>query len=267
MHMQPKRASATTPRLPLKRRNDILELVRTNGHVNVTEMSAFFDASHDTIRRDLDALAAQGHLRRTHGGAVSLEHENLMNVPVMDRQLVNVPAKTRIAKKVATWIADGERLFINGGTTTLFVAKALIPRARLTVLTNNLLVPAVIPEDSHWDVYVLGGRYHAGSQVTTKTDGFNTIVPVKTDTAIIGIGGVSAASGFTVSLFEDAAVIQQMLYSAKRLVFVADASKFGREHLVPIAINDKPAMLVTDSQPDKNVKDWLKGYSVELIVV
>ncbi len=265
--MQPKRAGATTPRLPLKRRNDILELVRTNGHVNVTEMTEFFDASHDTIRRDLDALAAEGHLRRTHGGAVSLEHENSLNVPVLDRRLVNVPAKTRIADKVAALIADGERLFINGGTTTLFVARALTPRARLTVLTNNLLVPAVIPEDSHWDLHVLGGRYHAGSQVTTKTDGFNTFVPVKTDTAVIGVGGVTAAAGFTVSLFEDAAIIQQMLYSAKRLIFVADASKFGREHLVPIATSDKPALLVTDGQPDEHVRDWLNSHSVELIVV
>ena len=265
--MQPKRASAITPRLPLKRRNDILQLVRTNGHVNVTEMSAFFEASHDTIRRDLDALAAQGHLRRTHGGAVSLEHENALNVPVIDRRLVNVASKTRIAQQTAGLISDGERLFINGGTTTLFVAKALTSRARLTVLTNNLLVPSVIPEDNNWDLYVLGGRYHAGSQVTTKTDGFNTLVPVTTDTAVVGIGGVSAESGFTVSLFEDAAAIEQMLYSAKRLIVVADASKFGKEHLVPIATNGKPTILVTDKTPDEDVMSWLQSNSVELIVV
>ncbi len=261
-----KRASAT-PRLPLKRRNDILQLVRTNGHVNVTELSEFFDASHDTIRRDLDALAAQGHLRRTHGGAVSPEHENSLHVPIMDRRFINVRSKTRIASKAAALISDGERLFINGGTTTLFVAKALTSRSRLTVLTNNLLVPAVIPENTHWDLYVLGGRYHAGSQVTTKTDGFNTLVPVTTDTAVIGIGGISAECGFTVSLFEDAAVIEQMLHSAKRLIIVADVSKFGKTHLVPIATSSKPAILVTDKKPDESILGWLESNSVELIVV
>ncbi len=263
----PLKKASVTPRLPLKRRNDILQLVRTNGHVNVAEMSEFFDASHDTIRRDLDTLATEGHLRRTHGGAVSLEHENSLHVPIMDRRFVNVPSKTRIAKQAAALISNGERLFINGGTTTLYVAKALTSRSRLTVLTNNLLVPAIIPEDTHWDLYVLGGRYHAGSQVTTKTDGFNTLVPVTTDTAVIGIGGVSAESGITVSLFEDAAAIEQMLCSAKRLIIVADSSKFGKEHLVQIATNGKRTILVTDDEPDASILGWLTSNSVELMVV
>lgn len=263
----PLKKATAAPRLPLKRRNDILRLVRTNGHVNVTELSQFFDASHDTIRRDLDALADQGHLRRTHGGAVSREHENSLNVPIMDRRLVNVSSKARIANQAAALISDGERLFINGGTTTLYVAKALTSRSKLIVLTNNLLIPGVIPEDTRWDLYVLGGRYHAGSQVTTKTDGFNTLVPVTTDTAVIGIGGVSAESGITVSLFEDAAAIEQMLYSAKRLIIVADSSKFGKEHLVPIATDRRPATLVTDKKPDESILGWLESNAVELIVV
>lgn len=264
--MHVKKGSAT-PRLPLKRRNDIVHMVRTNGHVSVTELSKFFDASNDTIRRDLDALAAQGHLRRAHGGAVSPEHEDSLHVPIMDRRFVNVPSKTRIAKQAAALVSNGERLFINGGTTTLYVAQALTSHSRLTVLTNNLLVPSIIPEDSNWDLYVLGGRYHAGAQVTTKTDGFNTLVPVTTDTAIIGIGGISAESGITVSLFEDAAAIDQMLGSAKRLIIVADASKFAVEHLVPIATNGKRVILVTDEKPDTSILGWLNSNSIELMVV
>ena len=244
-----------------------MRLIEANGHANVTELSALFDASHDTIRRDLDALAAQGKLRRTHGGAVSQERENSLNVPLMERQFTNVPAKERIARQAAAMISDGERLFINGGTTTLYVAKALTARTRLTLLTNNLLLPTAIPEDCRWDLYVLGGRYHAGSQVTTKTDGFDILLPVTTDTAILGIGGISARSGFSVSLFEDAAAIEQMLASAHRLLIVADASKFGKEHLVPIATNAKQTTLITDAQPNQDIIAWLNKNSIELIVV
>lgn len=260
------REARATPRLPQRRRNDILSLVEKNGHVNVSELTDMFRASDDTIRRDLDALAAQGKLKRAHGGAVSLEWENTDHKPIGDRQFANVPAKTRIARQVADLISTGERLFINGGTTTLCVAKELVSLSRLTILTNNLLVPAVMEEGTSWDLYVLGGRYHAGSQVTTKTEGLDFMTAVTTDTAIIGIGGVSVESGFTVSLFEDAAAIEQMITRARRLIVVADSSKFGKDHLVPVATRGRETILVTDEMPEAGLSEWLATNSIELLV-
>ena len=262
----PQRKASVPARLPLRRRSDILSLVEQNGQASVTELSRLFSASDDTIRRDLDALAAEGKLKRAHGGAVSLEDENPDHIPIVDRYQANVTAKDRIARRAAALIGDGETLFINGGTTTLGVAKALVSKPRLTVLTNNLLVPAIVDETVTWDLYVLGGRYHAGSQVTTRTEGFSLLTSVTTDTAIIGVGGVSPASGFTVSLFEDAAVIAPMASRAGRVVIVADKSKFDRDNLVPISVLDKPSILLTDEQPRDDIVHWLANNAIELIV-
>ena len=263
--MPPRKAPAA-PRLPVRRRNDILALIQRDGHVNVSELSEIFSASDDTIRRDLDALAAQGKLRRAHGGAVSLESTPDADEPTISRRLVNVPAKTRIARRTSELISDGERLFINGGTTTLCVAEALSTRSRLTVLTNNLLIPAAIDESTRWDLYVLGGRVHAGSQVTTKTEGLSFPTSATADTAVIGIGGLAPSSGFTVSLFEDAAAIEQMLKGSRRLIIVADSSKFEKINLVPIHTGSHETTLVTDRQPGEGLMEWLEENEVELIV-
>ncbi len=262
----PQRRANAPARLPLGRRSDILSLVKQNGQASVAELSRMFSASDDTIRRDLDALAAQGKLKRAHGGAISLSDENQEHEPIVDRYQANVKAKDRIARRAATLVGDGETLFINGGTTTLGVAKELASKSRLTVLTNNLLIPALVDETVTWDLYVLGGRYHSGSQVTTRTEGFSLLTTVTTDTAIIGVGGVSPDSGFTVSLFEDAAAIGPMVSRATRLIIVADSSKFGRDNLVPISVQDKPTFLLTDSHPGDDITDWLLTNSIELIV-
>ncbi len=262
----PQRSAPAAPRLPVRRRNDILALVQRDGHVNVSELSKMLGASDDTIRRDLDALAAQGKLRRAHGGAVSLDMPQQTDEPTGRRRLVNIAAKTRIARRTSELIADGERLFINGGTTTLCVAEALSSRSRLTVLTNNLLIPAAVDENTRWDLYVLGGRVHAGSQVTTKTEGLSFPTSATADTAVIGIGGLAPASGFTVSLFEDAAAIEQMLKGSRRLVVVADSSKFEKVNLVPIQTSGHETTLVTDERPRESLLTWLDDNGIKLTV-
>ena len=262
----PQRRANAPARLPLGRRSDILSLIEQNGQASVAELSQMFSASDDTIRRDLDALAAQGKLKRAHGGAISLSDESLQHEPIVNRYQANVRAKDRIARRAAALVGDGETLFINGGTTTLGVAKELASKPRLTVLTNNLLIPALVDKTVTWDLYVMGGRYHAGSQVTTRTEGFSLLTTVTTDTAIIGVGGVSPDSGFTVSLFEDAAAIRPMVSRAARVIIVADSSKFGKDNLVPISVQDKPTFLLTDKHPGDDISDWLLANSIELVV-
>ena len=252
--------------MPLKRRSAILLAVEKIGHVSVSQLSKEFRASDDTIRRDLDALAAEGRLQRAHGGAVSLSFRREEYRPISDRTRVNVSAKNRIAQCVAGLISDSESLFINSGTTTLAIAHQLTSRPRLTVLTNNLLIPSVVDDGVSWDLYVLGGRYHFGSQATTRTEGFGQVSSVTTDTAIIGVGGVTGVGGFTVSLFEDAAVIQPMIAKSGRVIIAADSSKFGQDNLVSISLQGRPTSLVTDERPSEDIQDWLHRNDIELII-
>src|SRR6202011_4269507 len=124
--------------LPAKRHLELLGLVRARGQMTVNELSGHFAVSGDTVRRDLDLLASQGLLKRTHGGAVAMDNLVHQDSTFMQRMSTRVPAKRRIARAASRLIGDGETLLINGGSTTKIFAAELVNRRKLTVVTNNL---------------------------------------------------------------------------------------------------------------------------------
>src|SRR5919108_2671651 len=143
--------------LPAKRRSELVHLARQRGQVTVTELAEAFDVSQDTIRRDLDYLQRRGILTRTHGGAVLPEEPAAGDHPFSQRETDHAEAKERIARVAAELVTDGETLILNGGTTTLAVARYLAGHRDLTVVTNNVLIPPALPRDAVRDVYLIGG--------------------------------------------------------------------------------------------------------------
>src|SRR5690242_11380867 len=158
--------------LPASRRNELLRLVKAQVQVTVQELSGRFDVSGDTIRRDLDLLAERGLLTRTHGGAVAMLPKVGDDTPFAQRLNARKEAKARIGARAARLIADDETLLINGGSTVLAFAAALGERRGLTVVTNNLSLPAVLPPQAVDAVYMLGGEVRQSLQVTLGPVGF-----------------------------------------------------------------------------------------------
>src|ERR1700716_2739122 len=140
-HYQP---SGPNGALPARRRSELLQLARNHSQVTVADLASKFGVSPDTIRRDLDVLAGQGLLERTHGGAVPAGLVN-QDSPLDQRIVTHKPAKQRIARAAADLIRDGETLMINGGSTTLAFARELAGCRDLTIVTNNLQVPPAVP--------------------------------------------------------------------------------------------------------------------------
>ena len=134
--------------LPAKRRTEMLRLIKRSGQAVVTEMSAHFDVSLDTIRRDLDALAVQGLINRIHGGAVLAGDLASSDTPFKLRVEAQSIAKANIGKAAAELISNGETLIVNGGSTTLAFAGSLAERQNLIIVTNNLGLPSVVPSQA-----------------------------------------------------------------------------------------------------------------------
>src|ERR1700756_5554903 len=133
--------------LPARRQIELDELIRSRGQMTVNEVATHFAVSGDTVRRDLDLLANQGLLKRTHGGAVAMDNLVHQDSTFAQRMSTRIPAKRRIARATSRLIGDGETLLINGGSTTKIFAAELVNRRKLTVVTNNLGVPATLPVD------------------------------------------------------------------------------------------------------------------------
>jgi DeoR family transcriptional regulator, fructose operon transcriptional repressor len=252
--------------LPAKRHLELVELVRAKGQMTVNELSSHFGVSGDTVRRDLDLLANQGLLKRTHGGAVAMDNLVHQDSTFMQRMSARVPAKRRIARAASQLIADGETLLLNGGSTTRFFAAELGSRRNLTIVTNNLTIPTTLPTDCFRDVYILGGQYKGDAQVTIGAVGFVAAASISVDSAVIGVGGITVKEGLTTTVLEEASMILGMINVARRTIVLADASKLGHSAFAEIAPLKRISTLVTDEEPPRDLAWALKDAQVELII-
>jgi DeoR/GlpR family transcriptional regulator of sugar metabolism len=250
--------------LPARRRSELVRLVQSRGQVTVADIAVQFDVSPDTIRRDLDFLANRGLLRRTHGGAVATDSFVGADTPFAARLNARKEAKARIGRAAARLISDGETLLINGGSTTLACAAEFGALSGLTVVTNNLGLPAALPAHAVRDVYLLGGQVRVESQVTLGVVGFAGSGSIMADTALIGVGGVSVA-GLSTTLLAEASMIAAMIAAARRTIVLADASKFGHSAFAHIAPLDRIHLLVTDADPPPDLAQKLAEAGVDLI--
>lgn len=251
--------------LPARRRSELLKVAKMRGSITVADIAVEFAVSTDTIRRDLDHLAGRGLLMRTHGGAVPVDGFMDRDTPVAIRVNARAAEKARIAKAAATLIADGETLIINGGSTTRAFVGELAALRNLTIVTNSLGVPAAIPPNSARGVYLLGGHVRQELQVTIGAVGFADAGPISTDTAVVGVGGVSA-SGLSTTMLEESAMITTMMACARRVIVLADAAKFGATVLAHISPLERVHVLVTDAPPPADLTAALADAEVEVII-
>src|SRR5665647_857248 len=228
------------PRLPAGRKNDLAAYVLRIGEVTVAELAEEFRVSVDTVRRDLDKLAVEGVLKRTHGGAVRNTTPSRAETPFPDRMQLYGASKRRIGELAASLVEDGQTIMLNGGTTPLAVLPHLATRQNLTIVTNNLLVPGELPPQCVRDVYLLGGNVRVGAQVTVGpvefpgTDGSRSH-RIRADVAIISVAGVAAELGYSTSNLHDARMMFEMMQSSRLVVVLADSSKFDRNAFAQVA--------------------------------
>jgi DeoR family glycerol-3-phosphate regulon repressor/DeoR family fructose operon transcriptional repressor len=253
------------PALPAKRRSDIARLAKQLGQITVTDMSARFEVSLDTIRRDLDILADQGLILRTHGGAVPSESMAAADSPFEQRISARQDAKERIGRAAAKLVAPGETLIVNGGSTAVAFAASLGDLTRLTIVTNNLGLPSAFPASAVANLYLLGGEIRSGAHITLGPVGFVGTRQIAADTAVIGIGGITE-DGCSTSRIEEASMIAAMIAAARRAIVIADSAKFGRTGFAVIAPLDKIDVLVTDAEPSGKLREALDAAGVRLVI-
>ena len=158
--------TGTPRRFPAGRKAELAAYVSEAGQVTVAEIAERFDVSTDTIRRDLDRLAEDGLLVRTHGGAMSTTAVPQINTGFDNRLGYQSEAKEKIGALAATLVDDNSVVMINAGTTTVALARELKDHRGLTVATNSLRLPPELSTDCFRGLYVFGGAVHIADQKT-----------------------------------------------------------------------------------------------------
>ena len=244
------------PAGPRLRRERIAEAVRRHGRVSVEQLARRFKTSHETIRRDLAALAESGAILKVHGGARLPGRRE--EGPFRERLAANAVAKRLIAEKVAGLIAPGSTLFIDTGSTTLMCAEALTRVAGLTVITNSARIAAVLAErGSRATVFLLGGRFDGDNGETVGPTTLTEIGGFHADVALITIGALDAGAGVADYNFDEAQVARAMIDHAKKVMVAADATKFERRAAFAVCPLARLTALVTDREPQGRLAEAL----------
>ncbi len=228
------------------RRSTIIDLLERERSVSVDALSARFGVSEVTIRKDLKQLEDRGFLSRVHGGAVYAPRV-LYNPSFKEKTHLWSEAKASIAALALDEIHDGDSIVLDGGSTTLALAR-LVRRARkrLVVLTNSIPVALELAGAPH-EVVLLGGHLRHHSLAMIGPAAVRTLGSYHADAAFLGATGVDLEYGFTTPNALEAETKAAMARASTRVFVVADASKLGRVTLAKFADLDEVEALITDA--------------------
>ena len=250
-----------------ERRMRIVELLQENKSVEIAELSQLFSVAQETIRRDLRRLEEEGVLKRTHGGA-TLSEERQPIAPLSARSQVNREEKERIGRKAVEYVADGDRIIIDGGTTTLQLARALkSSRKSAAVVTNALNIAIELAGIGEVTVDVEGGTLSESSLTLIGPETERALGRYRVNKVFLAASGVTVKWGLGISNSFEAAVKQAMMAAAGQVILLADSSKLGKEGLVSFAPLTKVDKLITDENADPKIIDAIAQLGVDIELV
>lgn len=245
-----------------QRRTSILELIETKGFVSLKEITETISVSESTVRRDLEFLESIGQIRRTRGGAAYVgESFSAFD----DRKSIAIREKQRIGRFVADLISPGETIILDGGTTTLEVARNLSGKS-LQVVTNSLPIVNHLVSVSDVEVIFLGGYLYPKTGVALGALTVAALKQIQARRLIMGVGGITEAGVFNSnSLLVEAE--QQMMAAADEVIVVADSTKFGHSEFTRLCGLESLHRVVVDSGLSEEWRERIRSFGIELMVV
>ncbi|BEP14660.1 DeoR/GlpR family DNA-binding transcription regulator [Acidothermaceae bacterium B102] len=228
-----------------QRLSHLVESLRRDGRLDVTNTAEQVGVAEMTIRRDLDQLVEQGIARRVRGGAVSLLMRG-EELPFALREVESVGVKQRLGAFVAGLIDDGEAVGLDSGTTVVEVARALTGR-RLTVMPLSLHAAMALAGHASVRLLMPGGEVRVGELAVVGPLALHSIGSLRFDTVVLGSCGVSPEGQVTAHDLGDAAVKQALLRSARRTILVLDGSKFAHAAMAVVCELTAFDIVVTDA--------------------
>lgn len=255
----------------LERQELIERILLAEGRVAVIDLSERFGVTTETVRRDLDALESAGALHRVHGGAIAIERGSTAEASIVERSGLRADTKERIASRALDVLGDAFHgsIYLDAGTTTAAVAD-LLParlsavRGEAEVVTHSLTLAPALAMADRVSLSVVGGRIRGVTAAAVGAVTVRGIQSLRPDVAFVGANGISAGFGLSTPDPDEAAVKEAIVRSARRVVLVADASKFEQESLVSFCPLEAVDVLVTDRSPSGELAEALSTAGTEV---
>ena len=248
----------------MDRRVQILEAARDQGCVMVESLAAELSVSAHTIRRDINALCEEGKLRRIHGGAEFVDGG--ANLPYRTREVLNFSEKSRIARRAAALVPEAATIFLSIGTTPALVAKALIERDRLTVVTNNLNAAMILAENATNRIIIPGGELRLPDRDLLNEAAIEVFSAYRADFGIYGVGGIDDDGALLDFKEPEVRARERIRLNSRCSILVADQTKFGRPAAAVGGSILDPDHVVIDCRPNSRFDDILEPLGDRLIM-
>lgn len=228
--------------------------------VSVSDLSRRLNVTPVTARADLSALEQEGLLVRTHGGAVPAHHPK-----ILERMQAGKARKESIARTAAGMINDGDTVIVTAGTTTALIAKYLLGKRDVHIVTNNTLLLTYARMNPQVHVTLIGGEFRPSEEGTVGPMALEALKQFHVSRAFIGVDGVSAKQGFTAHFLESAVLVRKMADQADQVIAVAHSDKFGRHGFARILPIDGVDALVTDEKLSAELESGLIQAGVQVV--
>jgi len=257
-------------RIPEKRRIEIKNLIQQEKSVSVERISELFNISLITVRRDLERLQEQGYISKVHGGA--LIRDSLIPEPVFNVNIkLNQEEKNRIAIEAAKRINNGDSVILESGSTCLNLVRYLSEKNNLKIstagisLANELLKLIQIKND--FEVSVCGGIIRAGSSTYVGPHAVSYFKSINADIAFLGAVAVSASKGLSTATQFDAEIANAIAESARKIILLADSSKFERHSYINFLPIERLSEIITDDKINEEIAKEITKKGVKLTTV
>jgi DeoR/GlpR family transcriptional regulator of sugar metabolism len=249
--------------LVAERRQRILELLKQKGFASLGDLAAQVRSSATTVRRDLDYWDQQGLVQRTRGGAMWTKGASPMPA-LEERAATSLEEKQRIAQAAAARIRDGDAILLDGGTTTLEVARLLVGRS-LQVVTNSLPIASLFASSREADLIILGGYVYPRTGVALGPLTVQMMKDLHVHQAVLSVGGITAKGFFNSNLLL-VETERQMMRCADEVVVVADHTKIGKQALAFLCELSAIDTLIVDDGLTADHRRLLENAGARLIV-
>ena len=244
------------------RTNRILELLVKEKKLEVAEISGHLGVSQVTVRKDLDAMEAQGLITREHGFAVLSSTDDIKG-----RLAWHYEEKRKIACLAADLVKDGDTIMIESGSCCALLAKALTEiRKGVTIITNSAFIADYIRRESDFQIVLLGGIYQQDARVMVGPMVRQCAENFWVDRFFIGVDGWSARTGFTNQDQMRAQAVRDMARQADQVIVLTESDKFTRHGTVPLNLKDRVSTVITDRNIGEEIRQGLYQLGIEVLI-
>lgn len=250
---------------PVERRKAILEILDKRGSATVEDLSKALFTGEATVRRDLDRMAKEGIITRTHGGAVKIDRGNI-DFPLTFRESENTRIKDALCEAAAELISDGQSIFLDGSSTVMRLIPRIAFKKRLKIVTNGVKTAYELSGQGLDSVVCTGGTLSVASASLTGAETVEAVKKFNVDLFFFSCRAVSD-NGLSESTQEVAEVKNAMAKHARKNVLLVDSGKFGKTAFCNLDVLDRLDYVITDAAVGGEIRSLFEKNGVRVLVV